>query len=469
MDGEDLNHVAQGEQGHANVELVMLTDHDAGNNVATTSQSISLKDPTPPTPPEEETTPEPQQGISRRRSARISSGNDQSGTISPSRRSPDARAKRASSRRELSSLSPSSVTVLSNLLAPIVSPEPSTSSGASLTSVLPSSFLNAPLPSTPKRRASPNQQASSSPVRAAEDVERTLIFSTQQEINKEAGPSGANPSDPPASPSRMSSPARRVPLHPTAARPGRVPGAGGIFGVPVFTAPPLEGSSRSPARRVPVKDMPFSATKLPRFGSAEPLGSNHADPNFTNTRPLDDPNRTPARRVKPSEFTSATKASRPPASPLKAPRFGSAEPQNTRVNQIKPPSKSLSDSETASPSKMRTTLPFPLRNGGVHRAASKLPGVILEEDEASTSSVQPPAPAPIPAKAPAPAARPAAPSSPAKSTLRQPTVTSKIPRIGAKPYTRPVEPKPAATKLLAPRKAIGNPAVCFHFDSLHKT
>lgn len=455
MDGVDPDSLTTAEEeSHKEVKIVLLTDHGVGNNDPTpTIQAVSSGDSLPERLAEATPPPEAQKAAPRRRSARLSHSKGNSGTTSPERRrsvSPRLKSPElTSSRKQLSPLSPESASLLSNLLAPLVQPESSTSSGP----LLPESFFVDKAP--PPRPRSPKRQPSSDAVHTIQDTIRPPIFGTPRRATSgDPGSSGSQPvTETVPSPMRISSPARRVPIHPTAARPGRVPGTGGVFGAPVFTAPPLEGQSRSPARRVPVKDLPPSATKLSRFGSTEPSGSN-VDSTFTHTRPLDDPNRTPARRVKAADFNSTVTSSRP-LSPLKAPRFGSVEPQTSSISRIKPPSRSLSDSEAPSPSKPRAALPFPLRAGGIHRVTPALPRAIPEEDEGPASSTE----------APPSTARPPPSQSLAKSNLRQPTVTSKIPRIGVKPYAKHPDVKQPSAKPVAPRKAVGTPAVCAPFTS----
>jgi hypothetical protein len=90
------------------------------------------------------------------------------------------------------------------------------------------------------------------------------------------------------------------------------------------------------------------------------------------------------------------------------------------------------------PSKPRpgTKLPFPLVPG--QKVGTDLPHSIPEEAEGPEAVGED-----------AIANEAAASSSPVKSSLKKPSIGSRIPRIGAKPYARPQPRKPAATKLPA--------------------
>ena len=100
-------------------------------------------------------------------------------------------------------------------------------------------------------------------------------------------------------------------------------------------------------------------------------------------------------------------------------RSGSEEPISPRRPFPARPSRSASDSEISSPSKSAR-----LPNFSIRPVVARLPDTIPEEH------------------APGSPTRPAQPSPLRKSGLRQPSsVGSRIPRIGAKPYPRPVEKK----------------------------
>ncbi|KAI0065355.1 hypothetical protein BV25DRAFT_1821745 [Artomyces pyxidatus] len=326
--------------------------------------------------------------------------------LSPSR-SPDAKMKAAitaSPQRVLGSLSPGSAIVLSNLLSTSTDADPHSSNKSLPVSTLPS--INE-LPSTPQRPVSTFQ---------------TTAPMTLQGVQR-----------PPAS----QSPWRNRPLNPSS--PTRRP----------FD---LNDPTRTPARRIPIEQAIAQASKS---GQKLPISRNPAGPStglfgvpvFTR-QALDDPSRSPARRVplagpsSPAKLPISGSPIRPP------PRSGSAEPQSARKPFVffKPPSKSLSDSEVASPKKLRAILPFPLRPGN-NGPTSQLPESIPEEREpvASTSKLPRIAPPNF---------------SPPKSSLRQPSTLSgsKIPRVGAKPYARPPDKAKPINPLLAPaRRAAARP------------
>lgn len=254
---------------------------------------------------------------------------------------------------------------------------------------------------------------------------------------------------------------------------------------PASTEPP-----RTPARRVPIQEAiaqgVYSPPKQPTtslLGKTAPSA-----PLFRHPRQaLNDPNRSPAKRVPilqafaPPTVPSPNKGKAPmrlasptrPASkeqvrsnsaeymsrPVVSARNRSAEPTTPQVASIfaKPPSAIGSiDTPKGNPG---TPLPYPLIPSA-SRTHPPIPEVDEGETENGTTqrnhaqSSSPPA------------------SIPAKhvSSLRQPSanVTSRIPRIGAKPYARPRSKEPTPTPAappkppIAPRRATGaaNGSVC---------
>ncbi|THH11580.1 hypothetical protein EW146_g7984 [Bondarzewia mesenterica] len=338
----------------------------------------------------------------------------------PSRRSKarNDKSKRAanSKRRELGSLSPTSADVLSNILAGGFD----SNSAVDGRSTPPTPLVfsdNFVLPSTPLQQPSPQLNQKS----AIRDVQRP--------------PSAISPLSP--SKSSSLSPARAT--------------------------SPLDDPLRSP-RRIPIAQAiaegSLSPDKIPRrpFLNGNNMGSEiglFGRPVFTRLK-ADDPIRSP-RRVLIGDKTAAPSPARAGStSPFKAARAGSAEPQTLRKEpfSFKPPSRALSDSELSSPSKPRNALPFPVRSRA-QNSGSKLPDSIPEETEAQASSND------APTAIAGPSVTATATASPAKSSLRQPSsVTSRIPRIGAKPYARPVSKgKQVENKLVvASRKAAANAA-----------
>ena len=234
----------------------------------------------------------------------------------------------------------------------------------------------------------------------------------------------------------------------------------------VFTEPP-----RTPARRVPILEAIAqgvysppkpSTTSVP--GKAGPSASVFSAPAFRRPRQaIDDPNRSPAKRVPisqafaPQTAPSPNKGKAPmrlasPTRPLAkerarsnsvesvsvSVRSRSAEPTRPQTTSVftKPASAFASGSTPKSQS--GTPLPYPLVPCA-SRAHPPIPEV--DEGEAEHRETQ---------RDPVRSSSPPA-SSPAKyvSSLRQPSsnVTSRIPRIGAKPYARPKSKEPSPTQI----------------------
>lgn len=187
--------------------------------------------------------------------------------------------------------------------------------------------------------------------------------------------------------------------------------------------------TRTPVRRVLVAPSP-GKSGIRAFGGT-----------VFQTQSLDDPNRSPVRRVlvadaassprkdvrNPAVFSRDRSGSAELRPAFKTGRSASAEPVFSR-----PPKASSSFG-----SKMTTALPYPV---------APKPDAILEEEEHTL---------PSPTKQRATSAPPTAPLTPVKSMLRQPTVSSRIPRMGAKPYARP--PGPEKSKLPLPASRIRPP------------
>ncbi|KAF7966116.1 hypothetical protein HWV62_39976 [Athelia sp. TMB] len=189
----------------------------------------------------------------------------------------------------------------------------------------------------------------------------------------------------------MRSPARRVQAPtpgPSAQRPGFKDDvlAGAIVRAPVFSRPFGE-SQTSPAKRVP-----FADSKSPAKSTGGPMM----------VRASKSPSRGPSRE------RSASAEPRPTIM-----RARSASVERSGHRSLEPPS--------ASKPRSMVNLPFPLVSSTNDR-----PTTIPEETEPpTTSSTNITAATQVPGD-----------SSPMKSNLKQPS-TSKIPRIGAKPYARP--------------------------------
>ena len=160
-------------------------------------------------------------------------------------------------------------------------------------------------------------------------------------------------------------------------------------------------------------------------------------------QPLDDPNRSPSHRVPTvirPVFNVKSVVPRPTVFLRQPPASSSTIPLKSKPI-VKPRSMSA-DPTFSSPN--RTTLPYPL--------TQKYP-IIPEEPE----EIQPPS-LPISRASSEPPS--ALFSSIPRSTLRQPTTPSRIPRIGAKPYSRPPGVQPSKLPILAPpRRTVLSP-VC---------
>ncbi|KAG1782473.1 hypothetical protein EV702DRAFT_384241 [Suillus placidus] len=217
----------------------------------------------------------------------------------------------------------------------------------------------------------------------------------------------------------------------------------------------IDGASRTPARRVPIQDafVQGSASSqntmllsAKREASTQLMGMR--GPVFS--RPaLGDPSRSPAKRILITDFNSPVRS---PTRPVAArARSVSAEPkpiisQPLRSHSVDP-SLRAADSKGKEPMFPKFSskpssgakLPFPLVAG--QKAGTDLPHSIPEEVEGSEAVGEDLI-----------ANQAASTSSPVKFSLKQPSIGSRIPRIGAKPYARPQPKKPVsstATKLPA--------------------
>lgn len=235
---------------------------------------------------------------------------------------------------------------------------------------------------------------------------------------------------PPGTPIRFTSPTR-----------------GASSPVRLMTGLPLDDLTRTPARRVPIRQAiaqgatPLAAQQRPSHLAPHEsaFAASLRTPVFT--RPalaLDDPQRSPARRVPIVEAMSSTASSVQtaltryvPPSPVvrgvSRERSASAEPRPRTEKEesasAEPPQQRPMKLPTPS-SRPASKLPFPL-------IAHERPTSIPEESEILSSPSRTEA-------APESTSVPAVSTStcPTKSSLKQPS-GSKIPRIGAKPYARP--------------------------------
>lgn len=186
----------------------------------------------------------------------------------------------------------------------------------------------------------------------------------------------------------------------------------------------LDDPSRTPARRIPIREAIAQGSASPRKDcSSGPSPGVFRRPVFTRYTP-EDRTRSPIRRP-PDEANHVMEVSsgiaRPTSSvsPEKV-RSGSEEPQFPRGHhQGRSFQRSASDSEILTPSKAGKVSFFPIRPA----VDARLPSTIPEEPDidspkkSTQSNVS------------------------SKSVLRQPSsiAGSRIPRIGAKPYARPPE------------------------------
>lgn len=215
----------------------------------------------------------------------------------------------------------------------------------------------------------------------------------------------------------------------------------------------VDDASRTPARRVPIQaafvqgsassqnTMLLSAK---RDASTRLVGMR--GPVFS--RPaLDDPSRSPAKRILITDFNSPVRSPTRPAGARA--RSASAEPkpfvsQPLRSHSVDPLPR-VADNKGKEPffpnfsSKPRSgaRLPFPLVTG--QKTGTDFPQSIPEEAEGSETVEEDSI-----------ANQATSSSSPVKFSLKQPSIGSRIPRIGAKPYARPQPKKPvSAAKLPA--------------------
>jgi hypothetical protein len=210
----------------------------------------------------------------------------------------------------------------------------------------------------------------------------------------------------------------------------------------------LEDPTRTPARRIPIRQAIAQGT-----ASAQMLAhkKSYLRPNDNGgleaslrspvfSRALDDPLRSPAKRIPISEVFSSAKnmdSSTPyglqtPVRGISRERSGSAEPRprngRERSGSAEPQTRQPMDLPRSSTSfRPASKLPFPLV--AAQPPEHDRPTSIPEESEGMLSPR-----APTPPECDTTVLPPA--SSPAKSGLKQPS-SSRIPRIGSKPYTRP--------------------------------
>ena len=196
----------------------------------------------------------------------------------------------------------------------------------------------------------------------------------------------------------------------------------------------------SDPNRTPTQKIPIQRSPSPKKDSTPHQSNIFGRPVFTHLTQAER-TRSPIRPLPSDAVNRAAVASGISGSVIpERLRSGSEEPISPRRPfPARPFSRSASDSEISSPSKSAR-----LPNFSIRPVVARLPDTIPEE------------------QAPVSPTRPAQPSPLRKSGLRQPSsVGSRIPRIGAKPYPRPVEKKqpgkgnePASKPVFLARRSI---------------
>jgi hypothetical protein len=207
---------------------------------------------------------------------------------------------------------------------------------------------------------------------------------------------------------------------------------------------------RTPARRVTMEEAVAHGSISPAKAASmatKPFGTGIVRPPVFTRPVLDDPNRSPAGKgflalkhqsqPQESERREQTTTQRlPPSRPSRIPNTTTNKPPMKSASTIKsrglvrPPPSSSSSAKLQN----QTTLPFPISPAKptvAKPAGSSAPSSSRLAVSRSTATPQPKSVRPK--TKPAPATQ----TSSARSTLKEPTtVNSKIPRVGAKPYTR---------------------------------
>ncbi len=339
--------------------------------------------------------------------------------------------------RELGSLSPMSAAVLTQLL-----PKPSGDSASRSTT-----------PQPPQDDSVPHPDAAPAVSAPATPPLQTPAFVFPKVSQSDVLGDASRPKSPlrPFSPSRFAegsrTPARRVPIAQAIAdgtySAHKLPAAFGAVrppnqpGSPVFKKLALDDPARSPAKRVLMNEAVLVPPPSPEKSVDKGKGR------ATTIRPQ---STVRSSSVPPRERTASAE---PPSTLSRRERGASAEPSARPVALGRRPffqKPASSDGVSTSSMQTRTTLPYPLRQQ--QRSHPTIP----EAEEPGTSAVRPAAPgASTVANG---AAQTLASPAKAGSSLRQPSagVGSRIPRIGAKPYARTKPVGAAPSKLPTPSK-----------------
>jgi hypothetical protein len=296
-------------------------------------------------------------------------------------------------------------------------------------------------------------------------IEQTFVSleSAQSVPTPSTPPPAPNPSAPHPDFSRTT--VRRPIVAPTPVR-----AHSGVLNIPSphrfsFT---IEDTSSTPARRVPIQDA--LASRTPSIQKAVQL-STVVDRSQTGrsptirapvfTRPaLNDPARSPAKRVHIADLlASPAKGVRSSGSPTRlGPRARSTSVEPRPIGPVPTRSRSVEASPTflrldaggkgkepifpklSAIPRSGSKLPFPLIPS--QKSRSDLPHAIPEEDENMETRARSPA-----------ASLGTAVQSCTKSQLKVPSASSRIPRIGNKPYARPLSKNGKASTNATPSKA----------------
>ena len=210
----------------------------------------------------------------------------------------------------------------------------------------------------------------------------------------------------------------------------------------------IQTTDPQPHLGTPLRRVLVSTSAVPEDGG--PSGRRLGQIQFK-VQSLDDPNRSPSRRVPVvTGLASAAKSVVPqPIGFLRQPPTSDSSSTLPSSSKLTVRQRSMSEEPTfshhpSSETNHRTALPYPL---------TQKPSVIPEEPEETQS--------PTPHNSRALSEPPVPPliSTP-RSTLKQPTNPSRIPRIGAKPYSRPPGVQASKLPILAPIKHAVPSPVC---------
>ncbi|PCH38213.1 hypothetical protein WOLCODRAFT_161386 [Wolfiporia cocos MD-104 SS10] len=214
----------------------------------------------------------------------------------------------------------------------------------------------------------------------------------------------------------------------------------GTLGSPVFKRSALDDPTRTPAKRVPLKEALAAASTQPQDKGKAPV--RHASPALDLSR-----ERTRSGSTEPRPSRRAEKAAAEPTRPFVS-ALAAARSSKPSLDTASKSRSALTKSYLNKDEPLKT-LPFPVV------PSRRTPGSTSEADTVR-SKLKPSPPEPIVVSSP--------PSSPAKagSILKQPSAgaSSRIPRIGTKPYARPTPVGPPATEKKPPlvaRRAVGKP------------